>query len=342
VARILLAVQPGHYGVVIDPSTVEALSALAEVERMDDWWETTNGTGPPDATSAYAERVARSGAEVLVTCWGTPKLTLDGYETCTDLRYLCHLAGTVRGIVDRRCIEAGLVVSNWGNAISRTVAEGALMMTLAALRRVTSRQLLLHGRRGWRAEGARPQGLFGRSVGLVGLGAIAREFVRLLAPFGCRVEAYSPHDPDAVFEEMGLGRRGSLEGLFASNDVVSIHAGLTDETRHMVTADVLGVMKDGALLVNTARGAIVDTDALVAELGSGRIHAALDVYEEEPLPGDHPLRGLENCLLMPHEAGPTDDRKVDMGGLALRNIERYVAGERPEFVVTPERYDLST
>jgi phosphoglycerate dehydrogenase-like enzyme len=101
-------------------------------------------------------------------------------------------------------------------------------------------------------------------------------------------------------------------------------------------------MKDGAVLVNTARGAVIDTDALVAELKKGRIHAALDVFEKEPLPADHPLRGLENCMLLPHCGGPTPDRRVDMGRQGLRNLKRYLAGEAVEFVVTPAKYDLIT
>jgi phosphoglycerate dehydrogenase-like enzyme len=137
-------------------------------------------------------------------------------------------------------------------------------------------------------------------------------------------------------------RVGDLKALYASNDVISIHTGNTPENFHIVNAGILGAMQDGAVLVNTARGAIIDTDALVAELRRGRIFAALDVFEEEPLPEDSPLRGLENCLLIPHQAGPTSDRMVDTGRLCIDNIRRYLAGEEPINQLTPARYDSMT
>lgn len=94
--------------------------------------------------------------------------------------------------------------------------------------------------------------------------------------------------------------------------------------------------------MNTARGAIIDEKALVEELKRGRIYAALDVFEEEPLPADSPLRGIENCMLIPHMGGPTHDRRVDMGKMALKNIEHYVKEEPLESLITPRRYDLIT
>lgn len=338
--KILLAVQPSCHGSIIEQSVVDELAALGEFATLDDLdWKNAR----TDSVRAdFAARLAASGAEILITSWGTPPLTAETHAKATALKYLVHLAGSVRGLVERECIEKGLIVSNWGTAIARTIAEASLMMVLGALRRVTATQLHMHVRKGWKREGAPPRSLFERSIGLHGLGGIAREFVKLLAPFGCRVEAYSPHAPDETFARLGVVRQPSLRDLYATNDVVSVHAGLTPETRGIITKELLASMRDGAVLVNTARGALIDEAALVAELKAGRIQAALDVFDPEPPPADSPLRGLENCMLIPHEAGPTEDRKVDMGRLGLRNIRRYLAGEKPEFVVTLDRYDLST
>ena len=342
-SRILLAVHPQWYGVILEEKGVEELRALPGVEEVVRDDSIPYGEYTSEAESAVlARRLSETGADVLVTCWYTPKLTLEGYRANPRLRYLCHMSGTVKGIVARECISGGLLVTNWGDVISRTVAEAALMMILAALRRVAAYQVEMHERGSWRLKHVRPGSLFERRVGLHGLGAIARELVRLLGPFGCRIEAYSPHAPDRVFEELGVVRQRSLRDLYATNDVVSVHASDTPENRHVVNADVLAAMPDGAVLVNTARGAVIDTGALLKELRSGRIHAALDVYEKEPLPPDDPLREIEDLILFPHEAGPTDDRKVDMGRLAVRNVRRYLSGERPEHVVTADRYELMT
>ena len=164
----------------------------------------------------------------------------------------------------------------------------------------------------------------------------------LIKPFGCRISAYSPHCPDSIFEQFGVARAETLEQLYSKNRVISLHASKTDENFHIVNAGLLSRMQDGAVVVNTARGAVIDTDALVEELKTGRIQASLDVYEEEPLPADHPLRGLENCQLIPHMGGPTPDRRKDMGRLAVTQVARYLRGEELENVVTAEKYDLIT
>jgi len=324
----------GHddYGVIVDSASFDKLKSLGELfERPD-----------VDSPEKLSAALSESQAEVLVTCWGSPKVTAEVYEANPQLKYMCHVAGTVRPYVDREAIEGGLLVSNWGRVIARSVAEAALMMTLSGLRHTTRVQFELHARKGWRCEAAHTEGLFGQKVGLHGLGGIAQELVKLMAPFGCEISAYSPHCPDSVFEQFGVARAETLEQLYSENRVISVHASKTDENHHIVNADLLAKMQDGAVIVNTARGAVIDTEALVAELKTGRIEAALDVFEEEPLSEDHPLRGLENCQLIPHMGGPTPDRRRDMGALGVAQVERYLAGEELQNVVTAAKYDLIT
>ena len=332
--NILVTLRENQYGDILDEDSFAKLCDLGNAICETNL--------PHDREDPFLDALKRNQAEVVLTCWGSPKLTLKVYQANPQLKYMCHAAGTVRPYVDRECIDSGLLVTNWGTVIARSVAEGALMMILSCLRRTTPIQFEIHLRKGWRPKGLQNEGLFHQRVGLVGLGVIAQELVRLLAPFDCEVSAYSPHCPDQVFERLGVSRVTSLKGLFRNNRIISVHASNVPANYHTINAEVLGCLKDGGSLVNTARGAVINTDDLVTELKKGRIWAALDVFEEEPLPEDSPLRGLENCLLIPHMAGPTPDRRVDMGKLAVENIARYLSGEETIHRVTVEKYDLIT
>jgi phosphoglycerate dehydrogenase-like enzyme len=332
-AKILLAFPKKQWDMPFSPQMREEIDSLGETKWVD-YWEKEKT--PED----YRALIAAEKPDVLVTFWGSGQLTPEILEENPQLKYMCNIGGTVRRQVTRECLEKGLLVTNWGDVISRTISEASLMMILASLRRVTEMTMGMHVRREWPKE--RMRSLFERTVGLHGMGPIAQYLVPLLRPFGVEISAYSPNCPDEVFERLGVTRVASLKELYASNDVISIHTGNTPENYHIVNAEILGAMQDGAVLVNTARGAIVDADALVAELKKGRIFAALDVYEEEPLPADSPLRGLENCMLIPHEGGPTGDRLVDVGRLCIDNIKRYLAGEDPVNQLTPERYSTMT
>lgn len=334
-ANILVAVDEAGLALVMDDHLRADLNGLGRVT-----WRSDLSTADP---AAYAQALRDADAEVVVTFWGSPMLTPEVKAENPQLNYLCHLAGTLRKIVSREVIAGGLIVTNWGTVISRICAEASLMMILCGLRQATAVTLDMHVRRAWPKEaGYEPRSLFERRVGLHGLGAIAQELVTLLRPFGVAISAFSPHTPDDVFQALGVRRVTDLKTLYAQNEIVSIHTGNTPENYHCVNAEILAAMPDGAVLVNTARGAIVDSDALAAELKTGRINAALDVYEEEPLAADSPLRGLANCQLWPHWGCPTRDRIVDCGRLGVDNIRRYLRGEPLLHRVTAERYDTMT
>jgi len=338
-ARILVAFPRENVEKPFTPAMVEELNRLGQVT----WADVGRLKTRPEE---YRALLARERPEVLVTFWGACLLTEAMLRENPQLRYMCHVSGELHRILERGCLEAGLLVTNWGDVISRTISEHALMMILASLRNVTRCALDMHVRKGWNHFPTRS--LFERSVGLHGLGPIAQELVPLLRPFDCQVSACSPNAPEEVFARLGVRRVAELRALYAENDIVSIHTGNTPQNFHVVNAALLRGMKDGAVLVNTARGPIVDTAALAAELKTGRIYAALDVFEEELVPpfgglaADSPLRGLENCLLTPHEGGPTPDRLVDCGRLAIDNLARFLRGEKPVNGITLKRFDAMT
>lgn len=321
-----------------------AVDQFLTPEQMDRLRSLTNLVEPdapiPSDETGFSSFLNAHEIEIVVSGWNAPMITPAVMAANPQLKYMAHMTGTVRKMVEKACIDQGLLVTNWGNLIGPTVAEGALMGILSCLRRTTEIAILTHIEKGWRPRDN--QTLFRKKVGLYGFGNIAQDLVDLLKPFDCDIEAFSPYTEDSVLEARGVRRQIDLKALFATNHVISVHAANTEETYHTVNVETLAAMPDGAVLVNTARGAIIDTQALVEELKRGRIQASLDVYEKEPLPEDSPLRGLLNCQLMCHSAGPTPDSMVMFGEAAIDNIERYVKGEDVERVVDAQLYDLIT
>ena len=139
-----------------------------------------------------------------------------------------------------------------------------------------------------------------------------------------------------------MKRLASLEELFAESDVVVELAAATPENYHVVTENHLRMIPEGGVFVNVGRGCVVDKDGLLRVAREGRLQIALDVFEQEPLPADSPLRGLPNVTLLPHLGGPTRDRRRDAGALALKNLRAFLSGEPLDAVVTLEVYDRSS
>jgi D-3-phosphoglycerate dehydrogenase len=215
---------------------------------------------------------------------------------------------------------------------SQSVAEHALLLMLACLRRLTE----IHANTVagiWKKQeqGVRTFELHGKTVGLVGMGSIARKVAGLLKPFGVRILYFDPFRPDENTERELVVEYTDIETLLAESDVVSLHCPLTDNNHHLIDDKAISRMKRGTILVNTARGGLVDSVALHAALQDGRLSfAALDVHETEPIPADYPLKSLPNVILTPHVAGVTADSFRAMMSEAMRNIELFDKGRLAE------------
>lgn len=333
--KILFAVakRREHDEFTFTPDIIARLEAMGEMLRRPDLNQGTQ--------EEYGKVLTEFQPEVVITAWNSPTVTMREYRRCPALKFMNHAMGGIRGVVTKEVVEAGVIVANWGNLSAYSVAEECLMLTLACLRRASwyMREIEQGGFRTQKIHGV---GLAGKRVGLHGLGGIAQEYVRLLQPFQCQISAYSPHAPDEVFAQLGIRRETSLEKLYAENDVVSVHASKTKANHRLVDARILGLMQKNAVLINTARGAVIDTEALVAKLKEGKIWAGLDVYDPEPPEPDSPLRTMRNCLMMPHVGGPTWDRLRLCGEHVIENLRRYQAGEPLLDVVPANKYDLMT
>jgi glyoxylate reductase len=209
---------------------------------------------------------------------------------------------------------------------------------MAAARRVAEgdRQVRAGGWRTWEPMGLLGADIHGAVLGLVGFGRIGQAMARRAAGFGMKVLYYDPEHQGKA-NEHGNAAAASLEKMLAESDFVSIHVPLTDQTRHMFNQTVFNQMKTGAILINTARGGVVDQGALYDALKSGRLAAAgIDVTEPEPLPKDSPLLTLDNLLITPHIASASRSTRERMAVMAAENLLAGVKEERLPNQVNPE------
>ncbi len=215
---------------------------------------------------------------------------------------------------------------------AQSVAEHALLFMLASLRRLP----IIHRNTVagvWKKQeqGVQTFELHGKTVGLIGMGSIARKLCALLRPFEVRILYYDPFRLESKMEQELAVEFRELDGVLSESDIVSLHCPLTDANKKMMNAETIAKMKQGAILINTARGGLVDDEALFASLAEGRLSfAGIDVHESEPISADYPLKSLPNVILTPHIAGVTSDSFRSMMSEAMRNIALFNQGRLAE------------
>ncbi|MFG2309809.1 hydroxyacid dehydrogenase [Streptomyces sp. NPDC048566] len=282
-------------------------------------------------------RLART--EILITGWGCPVLDAAVLDAAPGLRAVLHAAGSVKGFGTPALWDRGVLVSSAAAANALPVAEYTLAMILLAGKDVFACRDRLREERAFPRGRVHPRaGNFRRRVGVVGASRVGRRLVELLAPFDLEVSLADPYVDEAGAAALGVPLL-PLDALLVGSDVVTLHAPGTPETRHLLGRRELALMRDGSVLVNTARGSLVDHGALVRELRSGRIGAVLDVTDPEPLPADSPLFDLPNAVLTPHVAGSQGNEVARLGATVLSELERLLSGGGLEFRV--EATDLA-
>ncbi len=317
----------------LDAFTGGDLDRIGEVARILDR-EPVGSWDDPRAGALLA------GAEVILGHWGCPPIDAMILDRAPNLGLVAYAAGTVRDVVTAAVFDRGVRLTSGANANAEPVAEFTLAAILLAGKDAFWLRDLLRDPSiaEHRPIGEVPTGNWGRTIGLVGASMVGRRVIELLRPFPrLAVELYDPFVSEEEALRLGVTRRGSLDELCAAADVLSIHAPDLPSTRGMVGAAQLAALRTGATLINTARGGLVDHDALVEELRAGRLYAVLDVTEPEPLPEDHPLRTLPNVFLTPHVAGSMGNELRRLSECAVEEIRRFAAGEPALNEVTRER-----
>ena len=282
-------------------------------------------------------------AELLRGCDGALTLltdTIDGEVLDREprLRVISNLAVGYDNVDVPAATARGVAVCNTPGVLTETTADFAWALLMAAARRVVEGVDYVRAGR-WRTWGPmllRGRDLTGATLGIVGFGRIGREVAKRAAGFDMRVLAYDAYQDEAAARGLGA-TYVPFDDLLRESHFVTLHVALTPETERMIGPRELGLMKPEAILVNAARGPVVDTDALVAALRDGTIGgAALDVTDPEPLPADHPLVELPNAIVVPHIASATVATRDRMAELAAENLLAVIRGERPPGIVNPE------
>ena len=279
--------------------------------------------------AALLERL--HGARAIINVRSYTVLDAEMLAALPDLRHIAVFGAGTDNIDVAAAARLGISVSNAPGVNARSVAEHALALTLAVARALPRHERELRAGRWTHFDGVE---LAGKAFGVIGLGAIGRHTARIAAAFGMRVLAWSPrHD-----EERARAAGATLltfDEVLSAAEVVSLHVAVSDRTRGLIGVEQLALMKPGSILINTARGALVDEAALLTALTSGRLRGAgLDVYAEEPLPPGHPLTTLENVVLTPHCGWMTHEARDRLVRVPIDNIAAFF-NDVPQNLVSP-------
>lgn len=297
---------------VINPKTAQRFAALGEL--------VCNATRGNERENA---RQLLTGADFAVTSWGCPALDSELLDAAPRLRLVAHAAGSVKSIVTDELFERGIRVVSAAQVLSEGVSETALGLTIAAAKNIFALNAQTHSG-GWSHSNITE--LYGITIGIVGFGMAGRHYAELLRNFDVDIIAADPQVSAQSMAEYGV-RKQSLAEVFTRSDIVSLHAPQLSGTYHMVDAAMLASMKPGAILINTARGSLVDEAALAEALASGKLKCAcLDVTDPEPPAQDSPLRRLPNCILTPHLAGQAANGLMRLGDHCYAQICNYLRG----------------
>jgi len=330
--RVLVLPGPTLYHRLFDGAADARLREIADVtfNESDDKW----------TSERLAEEIGPYDG--LVTCWGSPVITPEVLDAAPKLKVIAHSAGSVKFLIREHVLERGIKVSSASIAMAPAVAEFSLILTFLGLRPVHEYDYgMRRGVRQWDSQEAFGVGreIASSRIGVVGVGMVGRLYIQKAVALGAEVCVYDPYLNDAAAVSLSVTKL-ELDDLFATCPIVVIHAPTTPETHHMIGAKQLALLPDNGYLVNTARSWVVDQDALLAELQSGRIRAALDVFDQEPMALDSPFRTLPNVLLTPHIAGATMQTRIRQGECAVRDLENAFAGRPLAHEVTLERYAI--
>lgn len=322
----LYVMSPDLFDAVYTPETRKHIQSLIEIED-----EVVDLTTMP----------ADDQVEVLLGGWGMQELTEEVLDKLPNLKVIFYAAGTMKGIVTDGVWKRGIRITTANQANAQPVAEFALGQILIAMKNTYALARQVKENQGYLIGPMRDDitGLYQTTVGITSLSAIGKQVIQLLKPFDVNIQVYDPYGTEEVADQLGVSLV-SLETLFASSDVVTIHTPLLPDTEKMVNKDLLASMKQNTTLINTARGGLINEEALVAVLKDRTdLTAVLDVTNPEPPEKGSVMYDLDNIVLTPHIAGSAGAERKRLGDAMAGEIAQYLEKDQLSFEVTEDMFN---
>ncbi|MBQ8003507.1 MAG: hydroxyacid dehydrogenase [Oscillospiraceae bacterium] len=275
---------------------------------------------------------------LIITAWGSPKIDNEILALCPNLRAIIHAGGAIKSLLDSDFFGRNIPISTSNGELAKGVAESTVAIMVAACKGMfTLPNELRNGL--WSENRPKVKDFYHINIGIISAGAIGRHVIKLLHNYEVDILVYDPTLTTEQIAELGA-RKCELSELMAESDVISIHAPNIPATDNMINAENLPLVKDGAVIINTARPNSIDDDAMIAELSKNRFMAVIDVPPMEPLPLDHPYRQLPNVVLFPHIGGAVSNGCKRMGEFAVNEAERLFRGEELRGAVDLSRLSI--
>lgn len=313
---------------------------LSRLKNLTDYNFTWNDT--MDQLTEDEMREKLPGQDACIVNWGSMKISRPLLECAPNLKFIGVLGGSVKPYIDEDFFDnKNRIIINSAEVMAKSVAEAVIAYILSAVRDIPFYDYSMKHGIAWRNEDFHNSGLFYKTIGLIGLGQVGRYVIKYLEPFHVQFLVYDPYVKELP-ANCGNVKLTGLKELIDNSDIISIHAAQTEETYHMLGSEELRRIKDGTVLINTARGSIIDENALIEELKTGRFKAVLDVFEEEPLSPQSSLRKLNNVVLIPHMGGPTIDMRQYMTMSVIGSMVDYFNGKQPKGAITRDKYKIMT
>lgn len=317
--------------ILMDQEMFERTISKEDLAFLQTFAELTNQPPYPEKITKEYMKQHLAGAQAAFTCWGTPVFEKEILDCAPELRVILHGAGTPKAIVSDEVWKRGIRVATAAPIIAIDVAETALGAMIYLGKRFRQFEAIMEKRQ-WDKEKSLVNAQkpymtrlnYLTTVGVISASHVGVNMIRLLKPFGVRVLLYDPLVTLDYARQLGVELIDDLSELMRRSDIVTCHAPKLDATNHLVSREMLALLHDGALFINTSRGSCVDEAALTDELKSGRISAYLDVFEKEPLDPASELYNLENVIVTPHiSGGHTTNGGFERGNYIVNQLFTY-------------------
>ena len=317
---------------IMDPATRNMVINEKAVNYFRSLGEVAFNESSPDKENV--KKVIK-GADIAVTSWGNTAIDGEILSCCPDLRFVAHAAGSVKPVVSDELWEKGVRVLSSACPLGEGVAETALGFTISASKNFYALNRSVKSG-GWAQGKENIRELFDLKIGVIGCGWAGKHYIKLLRAFYVDVFCYDPFVDAAAMRALGA-EKCELEYLLKECDIISVHAPSIPSTYHMINRETLAMMKKDAVLINTARGTIIDEAALYEHMAAGNLkYACIDVFDPEPPSKDNPLLTLENVIVTPHLAGLANNGLKRIGAFVCEETAHFLDGKPVRGEVTRE------